>query len=72
MTELRIKMPNYSFKIFHKEIIGKDDGHKDRFFYEIYKGGTKVIKGNEYFEHKTRASFAAIGHISILENKVIS
>ncbi len=49
------------------------DELSDKFVYTIYTEGCKpyddgIIESNEWFETEQEARFAAIGHITLLEN----
>jgi hypothetical protein len=42
---------------------------KDNWRYDIYQGYKLVVSGAEYFSSQMRATFAAIGHIVLLEKR---
>lgn len=49
------------------------DCHRDKnlgWCYTIYKKNTKIVvrESDEWFDSEAQAGFAAIGHISLLEN----
>ncbi len=49
------------------------DCHRDKpqgYCYSIYKKGTKILvrESDEWYDSEAQAGFAAVGHISLLEN----
>lgn len=60
----------YLYKVYMSSGSFPDGGRWKGYVYEIYTRDTKelVRESEEWFDNRARAIFAAVGHISLLEN----
>lgn len=60
-------MEKYSLHEFKVLLMPKDEQYRDKWYYIIYTGDDE-IESEEWFDFEQVARYAAIGHISLLEN----